>query len=110
MNLFCNNLLHTLLTVTITENGCSNVPTHKEFLDMYASERDRIAMAKPGRKASKKPDPDAVTTRAWRMKNSYAVWLEDFAVLNRTSLSGLFDQALVEYAKTKGFKPPPPRT
>jgi hypothetical protein len=67
-------------------------------------------MTKPGRKPSGKPAPGEMTTRAFRMRQQYADWLEDFAILNRTSLAGLFDQAIAEYAKVKGFKAPPQRT
>jgi hypothetical protein len=66
-------------------------------------------MTKPGRKPSGKPDPGEMTTRAFRMRQLYADWLEDFAVHNRTSLAGLFDQALAEFAKVKEFKSPPRR-
>lgn len=66
-------------------------------------------MTKPGRKPEGKPGPDDMTTRAWRMRNGYASWLEDFAAFNRTSLATLFDQAIAEFAKSKGFKPPPRR-
>ncbi len=67
-------------------------------------------MTKPGRKPSGKPNPDEMTTRAFRMRQQYADWLEGFAIHNRTSLAGLFDQALAEYATAKGFRSPPQRT
>jgi hypothetical protein len=44
------------------------------------------------------------------MRTEYAAWLEDFAAFNRTSLAGLFDQGLLEFARLKGFKKPPRRT
>ena len=40
----------------------------------------------------------------------YADWLEELASVNRTTLAGLFDQALTEYAEKKGFRKPPERT
>ena len=76
---------------------------------MNALRTGGATMSKPGRKPGGKPNPADMTTRAWRMRNDYAFWLEDFAAFNRTPLSGLFDQALVEYAKLKGFKAPPRR-
>jgi hypothetical protein len=66
-------------------------------------------MAKPGRKPKGKPDPNELTVRAFRMRQEYAEWLEQFAGFNRTSLAGLFDQALAEFASREGFREPPPR-
>ena len=77
---------------------------------MNAQSTGATTMTKPGRKPSGKPNPNEMTTRAFRMRQQYADWLEAFAVQNRTSLAGLFDQALAEYARDKGFKSPPQRT
>ena len=77
---------------------------------MSALNTGATTMTKPGRKPSGKPDPNEMTTRAFRMRQQYADWLEGLAAYNRTSLAGLFDQAIAEYARAKGFKPPPQRT
>jgi hypothetical protein len=66
-------------------------------------------MAKTKKPASK-PNVDEMTTRALKMRREYAEWLESFSTFNRTTLAGLFDQALAEYAQRRGFKNPPERT
>ena len=42
-------------------------------------------------------------TVAFRVSGAYAKWLDELARTNRSSVSGLMDQALVAYAKTIGF-------
>ena len=71
---------------------------------------DTITMSKPGRKPAGKPDPGDLCTRAVRMRVEYAAWLEDFAAFNRSTIAGLIDQGLMEFARVKGFKKPPRRT
>ncbi len=66
-----------------------------------------LTMAK---KPPRKPNPNVMTTRAWKMRQEYADWLELFARFNRTTLAGLFDQALLDFAEKKGFRKPPERT
>jgi hypothetical protein len=39
----------------------------------------------------------------------WKTWLEDLAKANRQSVSGMIDLALADYARTRGFKPPPER-
>jgi hypothetical protein len=55
---------------------------------------------------------EAQTTRllALRVNDEYAAWIEDLRAVNRTTLAGLFDQALTEFAAKKGFREPPERT
>jgi hypothetical protein len=61
------------------------------------------------------PDPDAVeatppvrndamTSRAFRMRQEYADWLEELATSDRSSVSGVIDRALAHYGKAIGFK------
>jgi hypothetical protein len=63
------------------------------------------AMAK---KAKAKPGP--LVTRALKMTESYAEWLERFATRERVTLSSLIDRALSDHAEQTGFDPPPERT
>jgi len=62
------------------------------------------------KKAARKPNPDQMTTRALKMRLEYADWLEQLTKINRTTLAGLFDQALSDFALKKGFREPPERT
>jgi hypothetical protein len=67
----------------------------------------------PPTKTSKpKRAPITTTTRslAFRVNDAYAAWVEELAKSNRTTLAGLFDQALAQFAERKGFKSPPERT
>jgi hypothetical protein len=59
-----------------------------------------------------KKAPILTTTKslAFRVTDDYAAWVEKFAAFNRSTLAGLFDQALAEYAMVKGFDKPPGRT
>jgi hypothetical protein len=67
-------------------------------------------MAKAKKTAVKaKPDPDAMVTRAIRMRQEYADWLDRFASKERTSLAALFDRALSTHAEQAGFEAPPER-
>lgn len=50
------------------------------------------------------------TVKVLKCTPEYGDWLEKFAKQNRTTVAGLFDQSLVEYAKVKGYDAPPPRT
>jgi hypothetical protein len=63
-----------------------------------------MAKAKKG-----KPDPDEMVTRAIRMRQEYADWLDRFASKERTSLAALFDRALATHAEQVGFEAPPER-
>lgn len=62
------------------------------------------------KKRPSKPKPDEMVTRALKMRQEYADWLEELSSVNRSTISGLIDQALAEYAQRKGFRPPPERT
>jgi hypothetical protein len=59
-------------------------------------------MARPKR-AKGKSDPDAMTTRALRMRQEYADWLEELATFDRSTVSALIDRALAHYGKAVGF-------
>lgn len=50
-----------------------------------------------------KPDPDEMTTRAFRMRQEYAEWLERLAAFDRSSISSLLDRAVTHYGKAIGF-------
>jgi len=62
------------------------------------------------KRSPRKPNLDEMTTRALKMRLEYADWLERFAGFNRTTLAGLFDQALADFAAKKGFPSPPERS
>jgi predicted transcriptional regulator len=63
-------------------------------------------MARPKKpKASAKPQPKAI---AFRVSDDYAAWVEKLAAHNRTTVSGMLDQALVRFAKEIGFTDPAP--
>ena len=66
-------------------------------------------MAKP-KKGARKPRPDEMVTRAIRMRQEYADWLEELASADRSTLSGQIDRAVTKYAKEVGFRGPPERT
>jgi hypothetical protein len=69
-----------------------------------------MAKAKRGAaKAKAKPDPDQMVTRALKMRQEYADWLEKFAATERVSLASLFDRALASHADREGFEAPPRR-
>jgi hypothetical protein len=59
--------------------------------------------------ASKKPNPNEMVTRALRMRQEYADWLDRFAAKERVNLASLFDRALATHAAHAGFEPPPER-
>ena len=56
-----------------------------------------------------RPDPDLMVTRAFRMRQEYADWVERFAAKERVSLSSLLDRALSAHAYQTGFTDPPER-
>ena len=59
--------------------------------------------------ARKKPDPNEMVTRAIRMRQEYADWLDQFATKERVTLASLFDRALATHAEQAGFRAPPER-
>lgn len=67
----------------------------------------RATMAK---KPKTKPNLNEMTTRALKMRQEYADWLERFADFNNGTTATLFAQALADFAEKKGFKKPPMRT
>jgi hypothetical protein len=68
-----------------------------------------MAKAKKGSAKARKPNPDDMVTRALRMRQEYADWLDRFAAVERVSLAALFDRALASHATRTGFEPPPGR-
>jgi hypothetical protein len=52
--------------------------------------------------------PPKMTTRAVRMTETYAGWLERAAAFDRSSLSAFLDRAAAHYAKEIGFEDAPP--
>jgi hypothetical protein len=61
-----------------------------------------MTMARPKRQG-RKPDRDAMTTRAFRMRQEYADWLEQLAAFDRSTVASLLDRAAAHYAKSIGF-------
>jgi hypothetical protein len=82
-------------------------PRSKEIPEM----RETPTMA---RKKTTRPKKAPITTTtkslALRVNDEYAAWIEDLRAFNRTTLAGLFDQALADFAEKKGFRKPPERT
>jgi hypothetical protein len=62
---------------------------------------------KPGPKPSKEGPRESLI--ALKCRDEYKVWVSDFSRKLRTTPSQLIDQALVAFAESKGFKPPPER-
>jgi hypothetical protein len=62
------------------------------------------------KKAAPKKAPVTTSTRslAFRVNDEYAAWVERLAAANRSTLAGLFDQALSHYAVKIGFTEPAP--
>jgi hypothetical protein len=56
-----------------------------------------------------KPDPDQMVTRALKMRQEYADWLERFATHERVNLASLIDRSLAAHAQQVGFEIPPER-
>jgi hypothetical protein len=48
-------------------------------------------------------------TLGYRVGLAYLAWLEKVAVANRSSISGLLDQAVVDRATKLGIDDPPPK-
>jgi hypothetical protein len=67
-----------------------------------------MAKAKKGA-AKSRPDPDQMVTRALKMRQEYADWLDRFASKERVSLAALFDRALSTHAEQVDFEAPPER-
>lgn len=73
----------------------------------------------PGTMAKKKPTQRSpknkertepgFTSKAIRMSEVYAEWLEEYARANRATVAGFIDRLLAERAKADGFRPPPER-
>jgi hypothetical protein len=67
------------------------------------------AMAKPkagrGRPAAREK---SVKTLGYRVSPDYLAWITKAARANRSSISGLIDQAVAKYAQANGLADPPP--
>ncbi len=66
-----------------------------------------IAMAKK-KTSSKAPRSGTMTTRAFRMSEAYAEWLEQAAAHDRSSVAAFLDRAAAHYAKVIGVSKAPP--
>jgi hypothetical protein len=69
---------------------------------------DTKTMARPKKTApqpASKPQPKAI---AFRAGPEYVAWVDDLASANRSTVSGLLDQALAKYAREIGFTKPIP--
>jgi hypothetical protein len=68
-------------------------------------------MAKPktrrGRPAAKTQDK-SVKTLGYRVSSEYLAWITRAAAANRSTISGLIDQAVARYAREIGVQDPPP--
>jgi hypothetical protein len=60
-------------------------------------------MARPKNVKSKPVAKPEQKTIAFRTSAEYAAWVDRLAGHNRTTIAGLLDQALVEFARIKGF-------
>ena len=47
-------------------------------------------------------------TLGYRVSAEYLYWIKAAAVVNRSDISGLIDQAVSRYAREIGFQDPPP--
>jgi hypothetical protein len=83
--------------------SCSIV-MHTGDLPMSAG---RAMAKKPA--SVRKPGPDEMVTRALRMRQEYADWLDRFASKERVNLASLIDRALATHAERAGFQAPPDR-
>lgn len=70
-------------------------------------EADVMARPKPGAKGEGKPAPEGKSI-AFRASAEYAAWVEKLAAVNRSTVAGLIDQALVRHANAIGFPEAPP--
>jgi hypothetical protein len=70
-----------------------------------------IAVAKAKKKTGPKPNPEGPRDALIAIKcfAAYKSWAEEFAEAERTTPSQLFDIAVMEWAKARGFRPPPKR-
>jgi hypothetical protein len=70
-----------------------------------------MAKAKKGHAGARvrRPEPGPLVTRALKMTQEYADWLDKFASMERTSLAALFDRALASHAQRENFQQPPAR-
>jgi hypothetical protein len=63
------------------------------------------------KKRGPKPQPEQARseTVTFKCRPEYKEWLVEFAESERDIPSRLIDLGLIEIAKKRGFKPPPPR-
>ena len=55
--------------------------------------------------ASGSPEPKTI---GFRVSGEYGVWLEKLAERHRTTVAGILDRAVAEWAETNGFEDPAP--
>jgi hypothetical protein len=66
-------------------------------------------MAKPKAKRGRPVARDKTArTLGYRVSPAYLQWIGKAAVVNRSSISGLIDQAVAKYARDIGVVDPPP--
>lgn len=51
------------------------------------------------------PEPKTI---GFRVSGEYGEWLKALAKANRTTLTGVMDRAIAEWASSQGFEPPAP--
>ena len=64
-------------------------------------------MGRP-KKAALRPEEPAPKTIGFRVSWPYGLWLEKLAKHHRTTVSGVMDRALAEWAASQGFEEPAP--
>ena len=64
-------------------------------------------MGRP-KKASKSNEIYKSKTIGFRVSNEYGEWLERLAKRYRTTVAGLMDRAVAEWAESQGYAEPPP--
>ena len=69
---------------------------------------DSTTMARPKKTATKPARKPQLKAIAFRAGPEYVAWVEDLATANRSTVSGLLDQALAKYAREIGFTNPIP--
>ena len=61
------------------------------------------------RKALGNPDDPKPKTIGFRVSGEYGDWLERLARRHRTTVAGILDRAVAEWAESQGFEDPAPQ-
>lgn len=67
-----------------------------------------MAKAQKTRRGRPPAEDKTAKTLGYRVSPTYLAWIAKAAAVNRTSISGLIDQAVARYAKEIGVADPPP--